>query len=338
MLNSKIHIRHCLLYEFQMNHSASEAARNICEIIGNDAVSITTACNWFDRFRNGDYSLEDKPKSGRPTQINLNELKRVIESDPTLTTRQVASKVGCSHSAVHYNFKLLRLTSRLGEWSPYRLNSTQLKRRVDICQKLLSLRRNLSWLDNLITGDEKWVLYINTTRKRQWLKPREQARPTPKTGLHPEKRMLCVWWGVKGVVYWELLPENTTITATRYIVQLNKIAAQVNINQRDRAKIYFQHDNAKPHAANKVKLKLKQLNWELLPHPPYSPDLAPSDYHLFRSLSNDIKNQIFEKEEDIKKYLQNFFDSKSPEFYAKGIHDLPRRWQEVIDSNGVYIN
>ena len=37
-------------------------------------------------------------------------------------------------------------------------------------------------------------------------------------------------------------------------------------------------------------------------------------------------------------YLQDFFDSKSLEFYAKGIYDLPRRWQEVIDSTEAYID
>ena len=66
---------------------------------------------------------------------------------------------------------------------------------VEYCKQLLSLLRNNSWLDNLITGDEKWVLYTNTTRKRQSLASGETAKPTPKIGLHP-KNVCFVFGGV----------------------------------------------------------------------------------------------------------------------------------------------
>ena len=112
---------------------------------------------------------------------------------------------GCTQPAVHYNFKRIRLVSKLGKWVLHNLSKIQMKKRVDYCQKLLPLRRNTKWLDNLITGDEKWVLYTNTVRKRQWLKLGQVAKSTPKADLHPKKRMLCIWWGVKGVAFWELL-------------------------------------------------------------------------------------------------------------------------------------
>ena len=67
--------------------------RNICRAHGKRAVSTKTACRWFERFRNGDFSLDDEPKSGRPTEIDLSELKDVKESDPALTWRDLASKL-----------------------------------------------------------------------------------------------------------------------------------------------------------------------------------------------------------------------------------------------------
>jgi histone-lysine N-methyltransferase SETMAR len=337
MFNSKVHIRHCLLYEFQLGHSAAEASRNICGAIGSDAISQPQARRWFERFREEDYSLEDKSRSGRPTEINLDELKQLIKSNPSLTSRNVASTLGCTHGAVLYQFKLLCLTPRLGEWVPHDLTPSQLAKRVECCQHLLSLHRQFNWLDNIITGDEKWVLYTNTTRRHQWLQPGERARPTPKPGLHPKKRLLCVWWSVSGIVYWELLPEKSTITATKYCLQLMNIASEIQKRSLQQRKIFFHHDNARPHVANVVKSKIASLGWELLPHPPYSPDLAPSDYHLFRSLTNDIRDRNFDNETDLKSYLQDFFDSKTPEFYANGIRDLPRRWRQVINSNGTYI-
>jgi histone-lysine N-methyltransferase SETMAR len=337
MQNSKEHIRHCLLYEYQLRHSAIEATRNICQAIGSDVISTATAYRWYERFANGDYSLEDEPKSGRSHVINLDDLEKALKDDPTLTTRNMASKLGCSNATVYYRYKDLRLVSKLGEWVPHDLNQSQLKKRVKACQELLDKSRKSNWLNNIITGDEKWVVYANVSRKRQWLAPGQKAKPTPKAGLHPEKRMLCVWWSVTGVVHWELLPVNTTVTAARYCAQIQRMAAELEKKHPQRGQIYFQHDNARPHVANLVKAKLERLGWELLPHPPYSPDLAPSDYHLFRSLSNDLRGRKFKNETELKQYLQSFFDSKPATFYASGIRDLPRRWQEVIDTQGKYI-
>ena len=48
--------------------------------------------------------------------------------------------------------------------------------------------------------------------------------------------------------------------------------------------VIFHQDNARPHTPLATRKKLLELGWEVIPHPPYSPDLAPSDYHLFCSL------------------------------------------------------
>jgi hypothetical protein len=77
-----------------------------------------------------------------------------------------------------------------------------------------------------------------------------------------------------------------------------------------------------------------KLGWITVPHPLYSPDLAPTDYHLFRSLSNHLREKKFDDENDVKMELVNFFDQKSQDFYERGILSLSERWQQVIDSSG----
>ncbi|GFU09037.1 histone-lysine N-methyltransferase SETMAR [Trichonephila clavipes] len=49
------------------------------------------------------------------------------------------------------------------------------------------------FFDRLITADEKWVLYDNPKRKRQWLSPNESPRRTVERGLHLKKALLCIW-------------------------------------------------------------------------------------------------------------------------------------------------
>ena len=105
----------------------------------------------------------------------------------------------------------------------------------------------------------------------------------------------------------------------------------------ERRKVRLLHDNARPHTSKVTRNKLEQLGWELIPHPPYSPDLAPSDYHLFRSLRNHLLQKHFDDVAQIKSDLESFFESLSTKFFEDGILDLPKRWEYVVDNDGRYI-
>ncbi|KFD56382.1 hypothetical protein M513_02837 [Trichuris suis] len=80
---------------------------------------------------------------------------------------------------------------------------------------------------------------------------------------------------------------------------------------------------------------ITELGWEVLPHPGYSPDLAPSDYHLFGSLAVNLRGASFSNDEGLQKWLSDF--SKPPHFYRPGIEQLASRWEEVVNSEGEYI-
>ena len=71
--------------------------------------------------------------------------------------------------------------------------------------------------------------------------------------------------------------------------------------------------------------------------PPYSPDLAPSDYYLFRSWQNSLNGETFNDDEVVKSHLVQFFADEDQKFYERGIIKLPERWQKVIKQNGKYI-
>ena len=107
------------------------------------------------------------------------------------------------------------------------------------------------------------------------------------------------------VIYYELLKPDETITGERYRTQLMRFSRALRekrpqYEQRDE-KLILQHDNARPHVAKPVKIYLETLKWEVLPRPPYSPDISPSYYHLFRSMAHGLADQQFLSYEDIKK-------------------------------------
>jgi [histone H3]-lysine36 N-dimethyltransferase SETMAR len=169
----------------------------------------------------------------------------------------------------------------------------------------------------MITCDEKWVYYKNFKRYKHWVNKGEIPPSQPKQEMHQKKVMMSVWWDKEGVIYYELLPRNTTVTAAYYCAQLNGLDAVLREKRPDLFDgqvIYFHQDNARPHVAEITKLKIQELGWQVVPHPPYSPDLAPSDYYLFRSLGNELKGVESNGDNEIEAFLTFFFEYNSEEF------------------------
>jgi len=97
--------------------------------------------------------------------------------------------------------------------------------------------------------------------------------------------MLCVWWDQKGVVYYELLKPGETVNTNyqQQLIDLNLLKKRPEYQKRQH-KVIFLHDNTPSHTAKSVRDTLEAFSWEVLPHAVYSPDLAPSYYHLFASM------------------------------------------------------
>ena len=74
--------------------------------------------------------------------------------------------------------------------------------------------------------------------------------------------MLSVCWGLRGIVYWELIPNYKTVTAMVYCAQLDKIKAELEAKHREQRKVYFLNVNARPHVALSTHQKLMQFGWD----------------------------------------------------------------------------
>ena len=97
------------------------------------------------------------------------------------------------------------------------------------------------------------------------------------------------------VIYYELLKSIETITGKRYRTQLMHLSRALHEKQphyeQRYEKVILQHDNARSHVAKPIKTYLETLKWEVLPNPPYSPDIAPSGYYFFRSMAHGLADQ-----------------------------------------------
>lgn len=342
-VEEKEHFRHLLLFQFNRKVSAAEAARNIREVYGEDAMGESTARKWFSRFKEGCFDLNDASRSGRTSDFDEERLNALIHDNPRQSTRELADIMECDHSTIVRHLRSIGKVQKLGAWIPHSLTESNKTQRVAISTSLLSRhclaeQRHQSFLSRIITGDEKWCIFVNFKQRKEWLSPNKVAAPRVKADLHPRKVLLCVWWDQEGVLHYELLPRNQTITAEVYCQQLRRLNNAIHEKRPGlRHDVLLLHDNARPHVARATKEVIEELGWEVLPHPPYSPDLAPSDFHLFRSLSNQLRGISFTDDPALDNWIDEFFASKSSNFFRSGIRKLPERWNEVINRGGDYI-
>ncbi|GFN96196.1 histone-lysine N-methyltransferase SETMAR [Plakobranchus ocellatus] len=133
-----------------------------------------------------------------------------------------------------------------------------------------------------------------------------------------------------------LLCKGQCINAARYCSTLDRLKEAIRRKRPGllRRGVVLQHDNATPHSANLTQQWLQRDGWEILPHPAHSPDLAPSDFHLFGPLKRHLGGMAFETEDDLISELRNWFDNLDVDFFRVGINSLLSRWQKCIDLHG----
>ena len=95
--------------------------------------------------------------------------------------------------------------------------------------------------------------------------------------------MATIFWDSKGVLYVDFLTQRRTINAEYYLALLEGPVKTIIRNKRKRVQISvsFLQDSAHPHVAACTLDTIQKMKWNVLPHPPYSLELAPSDYHLY---------------------------------------------------------
>jgi histone-lysine N-methyltransferase SETMAR len=97
------------------------------------------------------------------------------------------------------------------------------------------------------------------------------------------------------------------------------------------------HDNARAHTARATQQLLQSFNWEVLDHPAHSPDLAPSDFHLFLHVKKYLGGRKFHADKDVKNKVTTWLRAQVAQFYDIGIQKLVPRINKCLDKGGDYV-
>ena len=96
-------------------------------------------------------------------------------------------------------------------------------------------------------------------------------------------------------------------------------------------------DNAPAHTATLARRKISDLGFTLLPHPPYSPDLAPSDYWLFPSMKEPLRGKRYTSFQALASAVSQWRIAQSADWYTTGMHKLEEQWKKCVTLRGDYV-
>ncbi|UYV60659.1 hypothetical protein LAZ67_1001772 [Cordylochernes scorpioides] len=244
---------------------------------------------------------------------------------------------GTVHTIIKGQLQFRKICCR---WIPHFLNLDQKLNRIWVSKALLKRYEEEGdhFLDQIVTGDESWCYHYDPSTKRASMEWKRGDSPRPKkirSQRSAGKVLLTIFWDVDGPICLDFLSSRQRMNSDLYCdILVNKLKPGIRNKRRGKLSkgVLFLHDNARPHASCKTVFTIIKLGFEVLEHPAYSPDLAPSDYFLFGLLKKELKGKRFDSDEDVQKVVQDFFHTLPKSAYKEGIFKLPEQRRQCKES------
>jgi len=265
----------------------------------------------------------------------------IIQDDRRVTADTIALTLGIGHYAVLEMIESLGYRKVCARWVPRLLTEDHKGQRKAIISELLQRYRHKGddFLLRIVIGDKSWFHNFEPETKRQsmeWHRLHSPSKKKAKTVPSAVKVMGIVFRDAEGLILAEFLEPGQTITAACYVQTLHKLRRALCDKHPER-NIIILHDNTHPHATRLTLEAIAKMGWEVLPHPSYSPDLVPSDYHLFGFVKDQLRGQRYETTVEIQKAVCQCLRMVGMEFYRRGIFKLPERWQKCVQRSCDYV-
>jgi len=136
------------------------------------------------------------------------------------------------------------------------------------------------------------------------------------------------------------MPRGNTVTSAMYADLLkNHLHPAIKPKQHGLLStgVLLQHDNAWPHTARSIVVTIHDLSYECLPYPPYSPDHASNDFHVFEPLKEVMGGKSFRSDKEVQRVVHEWLHSQPKDFFSRGIHAFPKCWNTCMERNGDHV-
>lgn len=312
------------------------------EVLGATSVSYSSITRYIRNYIIAQNSHQDV----KAEKINVHDetdklILKELEEEPFASVRQIARTTGIPKSTVyrHLTEKLNYVNMHL-KWIPHKLTTEQKHERV-ACSleliKMLTSAENRGW-NYFVTGDESWF-YLNYEYEQKWVQSGEEPPTRVKRMISDEKVMITVFWNPNGFQVIDALPRDQTFNAYYYTNNILAPLSQMGqgFPDADGRRLTIHADNAKPHTARHTTQYIESHGMKKAPHPPYSPDIAPSDFFLFGYTKDKLQGCILKTRDQLFQKVEQIMHDIGVDVLHQVFAEWKRRLQIVIDTNGEYI-
>jgi len=253
----------------------------------------------------------------------IDQIHELIFEDRRISAKSIAEQLGISRewvgSIIHEDLDMRKVSVKS---VPKCLNADEERQRCQSSEQIWEFFRRYSndFLLRLVNMDETWLYNYDPGTKQQSMEWRHSGSPRPKkfrVQKSAGKVLASILGDQDGILLVDYLPKGQTINAEYYsslLVQLKDI-----LKEKRRGKVtkvvLFLHDSAPAHRALASQKKLAYLGFRCLDHPPCSPDLAPSDYHLFPGIKKNLKARHFSSDAKVIAAADTWLDGQPSEFF-----------------------
>ena len=341
--------RAAIKWLLEKGKTAKEIYIELIDLKGEDYTSMANVYKWVREFKCGRTTVQNLSHPGQSkfeiTQDNVDRVSKLVMSNRRLCVRNIAEMLRLSKSTVHRILTdYLSLKKYSARWVPRMLTGDQKLYRVEASELILEImRHDLDlFLSRYVTVDETWIRHFDPESKQQsmqWLQPGEPPPKKFKIGPSRGKVMATVFWDAKGILLCDYLVDQKTITGEYYANLIRKLRVAIREKRRGmlRRSVLLHQDNAPVHKSRIAMNAIATAGFEILIHPPYSPDMAPSDYHLFPKLKSYLRGRQFSCDSEAISSTNAWFEAQSEEMFKSGVLLLEKRCQKCINVDGDYI-
>jgi transposase len=191
---------------------------------------------------------------------------------------------------------------------------------------------------NIVTGDESWFFYENPI-ETAWAESVQDLPLNPNRDFGSKKTMISIIWSTKGIHSLLALQHGTTYNTSYFCGTVMPDLVKNLCTQRRRKTlkgIFIHLDNARPHNSNDSNRVLEATKARRVRHPPYSPDIAPSDFFLFGALKGKLSGLAFTSDDELLSAITEKFAEFSEEDLTRVYDHWRERLQWVIKHEGEY--
>jgi histone-lysine N-methyltransferase SETMAR len=156
------------------------------------------------------------------------------------------------------------------------------------------------------------------------------------------KIMLTLFWGrdMEGEILVQFTPNGETVNSQNYCdVLVTKLKPEIRPKRREKLlkDVILLHEKARPHTVNQTVETINELGFELMEHPPYSTDLAPSDFHMFGPMKEALRGRTFSSDEETSHWRGAKSVKDATLFLTEFKKKILKRWNRCVEFEWGYV-